>query len=601
MIKLKDLLREEDVVKNKKTGNVYVVQKMDPNKHDKPTPAEIEKTKAANNGQLPKSEPQPKQTPNNNPTDEPQKGQKLGSSDFKSSAEKSKDNSKSDIPMLKDLMPNANFDRKPLSAVSPIERQQISTIIDKLAEMGKQAKEKGEKAPNFNLCQVSVPGTNLYCDGNKGIPREDMPQFKGTPEPGSPADKLPKDENGEADTEEFFKQMLNKQGIKVSEPTEVPADRLKATQSELVGPKVAGMSKVLADPNHPAYEKITAPIYVSNDGYVLDGHHRWAAIIAHNAANPDNQIPMKVRVIDEPIVPLVKRSNKFAEEMGIRAKKADTGAAGGPQPIVTSEKKKPEVETIKGKTSGKDIQTINVGNGKVYGTVHRNTKMVDDIVDHVKSTIPKERWGDVVFVAEGGATNKQTGELEFHDEMKYAVPKFEEMGASIDTFDGDDLDVHKPESLLYKKQIEKTGLNQSQVNAGNWASMIGQGEGTDTMKPTTFLDEGGKQFLQNSAKEAGFPPIENFDNPTEQDKDILYRLSFPEDNGDTETKVNDIQVAFNEIRDENIINKSNELEKQGKIPIVIAGEGHVELVKNAMTQKPKISEFSLRGILKSIK
>lgn len=328
MIKLKDLLREEEIVKNKKTGNVYVVQKMDPTKHDKPTPAEIEKTKAANNGQLPKGE-QPTTKQSTQPTQKSKPGQKLGSDDFKTKSEKPK----TDIPMLKDLMPNANFDRKPLSAVTPIERQQISTIIDKLAELGKQAKEKGEKAPNFNLCQVTVPGTNLYCDGNKGIPREDMPQFKGTPEPGSPADKLPKDENGEADTEEFFKEMLNKQGIKVSEPTEVPADRLKATQSELVGPKVAGMSKVLADQNHPAYEKITAPIYVSNDGYVLDGHHRWAAIIAHNASNPDNQIPMKVRVIDEPIIPLVKRSNSFAEAIGIRAKKADTGAPGGPQPI----------------------------------------------------------------------------------------------------------------------------------------------------------------------------------------------------------------------------------------------------------------------------
>jgi hypothetical protein len=240
------------------------------------------------------------------------------------------------------------------------------------------------------------------------------------------------------------------------------------------------------------------------------------------------------------------------------------------------------------------------GGGQIYGTVHKNTKMVDDIIDDVKSKIPKERWKDIVFVGEGGATNKK-GKLVFNDEMDYAVPKFKEMGAGVDTFDGDDLDVHKPESKLYKKQIEKTGLNQSQVNAGNWASMIGQGEGTDTMKPTTFLDDSGKQFLQTSAKEAGFPPIENFDNPTEQDKDTLYRLSFPEDNGDTETKVNDIQVAFNEIRDENIINKSIELEKQGKIPIVIAGEGHVELVKNAMTQKPKISEFSLRAILKSIK
>jgi hypothetical protein len=327
MIRLKSLLKEEEVVKNKDTGNVYVVQKMNPDKHVKPTPAEIAQAKSKNGGQLPKSEPQSPQKPQNTAPTKPGQN-KLGGSDFASSAEKS-----SGMPKLKDLMPNADFSNKPLSQVTPIERQQISTIVDKLAELGKQAKEKGEQAPNFNLCQVSIPGTNLYCDGNKGIERGDMPQFKGTPQPGSPADKLPKDENGEADTEEFFKQMLNKQGIKVSEPTSVPPDRLKATQSELVGVKVAGMSKVLADKNHPAYGKITAPIYVSNDGYVLDGHHRWAAVVAHNASNPNNQIPMNVRVIDEPIEPLVKRSNAFAEKMGIRAKKADTGAKGGPSPI----------------------------------------------------------------------------------------------------------------------------------------------------------------------------------------------------------------------------------------------------------------------------
>jgi hypothetical protein len=324
MIRLKSLLKEEEqVVKNKQTGNVYVVQNFDASKHDKPTPAEIEKAKAANNGQLPKSEPQPTQTPKNTAPTKP--GQKLGGSDFKSSAETPKG---SGVPKLKDLMPGMDTSSKSLSQVTPVERQQISTIIDKLAELGNQAKEKGEKAPNFNLCQVSIPGTNLYCDGNKGIPREDMPQFKGTPEPGSIADKLPKDANGEADTEEFFKKMLENEGIKVSEPIAVPPDRLKATQSELVGVKVAGMSKVLADKNHPAYGKITAPIYVSNDGYVLDGHHRWAAVVAHNASNPKNQIPMNIRVIDEPIIPLVKRSNKFAEEIGIRAKAADTGAKG---------------------------------------------------------------------------------------------------------------------------------------------------------------------------------------------------------------------------------------------------------------------------------
>jgi len=322
MIRLKSLLKEqEQVVKNKKTGNVYVVQNFDPAKHDKPTPAEIEKAKAANNGQLPKGEPQPTQTPQNSAPQQPKQGQKLSGSDLKTSPEK-----RNGVPKLKDLMPGGDFSNKPLSQVTPVERQQISTIIDKLADLGKQAKEKGEKAPNFNLCQVSIPGTNLYCDGNKGIPREDMPQFKGTPESGSPADKLPKDKNGEADTEEFFKQMLEKEGIKVSNPVAVPPDRLKATQSELVGVKVAGMEKALEEnPKHPS---ITAPIYVSNDGYVLDGHHRWAAIVAYNAAHPNEQIPMNVRVIDEPIVPLVHRSNKFAEVIGIKPKAADTGAKG---------------------------------------------------------------------------------------------------------------------------------------------------------------------------------------------------------------------------------------------------------------------------------
>jgi hypothetical protein len=308
----------------------------------------------------------------------------------------------------------------------------------------------------------------------------------------------------------------------------------------------------------------------------------------------DKMIRLKSLLKEDDIVKNKKTGNVYV------VKQMDPSKHDKPTPAETDKTNQANSPTIKGKTSGKDIQTTNIGVGKVYGTIHGNTKMVDDIVDHVKSTIPKDRWKDIVFVGEGGATNDR-GELQFHDEMDYAVPKFKEMGASVDTFDGDELDVHKPDSKLYKKQIEKTGLNQSQVNAGNWASMIGQGEGTDTMKPTTFLDDSGKQFLQDAAKEAGFPTIENWDEPTDQDIDTLYRLSFPDDNGDTPTKINDIQVAFNEIRDENIINKSNELEKQGKIPIVIAGEGHIELVKNAMTQKPKISEFSLRGILKSIK
>jgi hypothetical protein len=578
MIRLKSLLKEDDIVKNKKTGNVYVVKQMDPAKHDKPTPAEVDKAKSANGGQIPKGE-QPSKPTVQQPQQQKPQGQKLSGGDFKSSAEKSPGKAKSDIPMLKDLMPNANFDRKPLSAVSPIERQQISTIIDKLAELGKQAKEKGEKSPNFNLCQVSVPGTNLYCDGNKGIPREDMPQFKGTPEPGSPADKLPKDENGEADTEEFFKQMLNKQGIKVSEPAAVPADRLKATQSELVGPKVAGMSKVLDDPNHPAYGKITAPIYVSNDGYVLDGHHRWAAVVAHNASNPDNQIPMNVRVIDEPIEPLVKRSNKFAEEIGIRAKKADTGAAGGPSPIVAPEKKKVNTKPSKRVSSeGEEMGTIQTKKGStIFGVEHDNIEGAKQVVDDVKKIYPKD--SKIVFLGEGGDENDvyvPGSEQEYiHNELKKHYPNF-----TNDSWDGKELDVHNDQSMLYKYQKKKTGLPHDIVMASNWANMVGQGEGLDTMNPSDYLTDGGRNFLQQSAKEAGLPPIKSFDKPSKRDIHTLYRLAYPQDNDDKKTKVGELSDAFNDARDENLIRKMKKYEDKGYKVVSAAGHGHIDLIKN---------------------
>ena len=324
---------------------------MDPNKHEKPSPAEVEKAKAKSGGVLPKvgqtsTSPQPQSNPQStdnkksangekpNPkSGEPQQSEtpppgKLSGKDFQSSAEKNVEKEKTKRPgaddmKLKNLMPGIDTSTKTLDQVTPIERQEVATKIDDLVKMTQQSKANGEKPKYFNLCDVTIPGTNLYCNGNLGIDRNDMPQFKGTARPGSPADKLPKNKNDEVDTEQFFKQMLEKKGIKVSEPAAVPPDRLKATQMNLVGDKVAGMEQGLEE--NPQNPDLTAPIYVSNDGYVLDGHHRWAAIVGYNAKHPDSPIPMNVRVIDQPIKPLVKMSNDFADHMGIEKKAAKAG------------------------------------------------------------------------------------------------------------------------------------------------------------------------------------------------------------------------------------------------------------------------------------
>ena len=204
--------------------------------------------------------------------------------------------------------------------IEPEDLEKFNTDISKVQQIVADAKAKGEKAPDINLCDITVPGTNLYCDDNLGIPRDQMPQFKGKPQPGTPAADMEVDENGEVDTEPLFKKMLEEKGIKVVQ-TEIPSDKLKATQKDLVGAKVVGMMGALEEnPEHPS---ITAPIYVSRDGYVIDGHHRWAAIAAYNAKYPDKQIPMKVQVIDQDIKDAIPMCNKFAEEQGVAAKKAD--------------------------------------------------------------------------------------------------------------------------------------------------------------------------------------------------------------------------------------------------------------------------------------
>jgi hypothetical protein len=311
---------------------------------------------------------QPPELPKNNAPKQPSKIQP-GAGQPKQPVQKntvSLDKVKQDIP---------NFsvsNKSDIDKITPEQQKNVSMKINDLAKAAADAKANGEKAPNFNLCDITIPGTNLYCGGNKGIERAKMPQFKGTPQPGSEADKMQKDKNGEVDTEDMFKKMLQDKGIKVSEPTAVPADQLKATQTELVGAKVAGMTKALeADPNHPG---ITAPIYVSSDGYVLDGHHRWAAVTSNEIASgrPAN---MNVRVIDMPIDKLVELSNQFAQDIGVQAKAADAN--------------KETPSSGLAPTSSKEKDAKGAGIGKVTTKTVQNPEIVKRAI---KSKIQK--WSD---------------------------------------------------------------------------------------------------------------------------------------------------------------------------------------------------------------
>ena len=186
---------------------------------------------------------------------------------------------------------------------------------------------------DVDLCKVSVPGSNLFCGDNKGIPREEMPQLKSKPKPGGKADQmvtdgdLELDENGEVNTEKLFLEKIGKDA-----PEEVvKVTDLKATQNQLVGKKVSLFLNQLqnGDPDSDFTKKLNEPIIVARDPetgemYIVDGHHRWAALVAQDIANGgDGDIEMDVKEIDTPIEELIDQSNEFTKEMGLETKSGD--------------------------------------------------------------------------------------------------------------------------------------------------------------------------------------------------------------------------------------------------------------------------------------
>jgi len=207
------------------------------------------------------------------------------------------------------------------------------------------------KDNDVDLCSIAVPGTNLFCAGNKQIPRDEMPQLKSTVVAGGKADELVKAgkldidaKTGEVNTEDLFKSMLEKEGITMKDPEPRQVTSLKATQNQLVGSKVNMFAKVLAGDQPfegkelPAedlkkwQDALREPIIASKDGYILDGHHRWAALVQHDIANGGTgDVEMDVKEVDMGATDLVDKTNKFTNDMGLATKSGGKAKATKPQ------------------------------------------------------------------------------------------------------------------------------------------------------------------------------------------------------------------------------------------------------------------------------
>jgi len=225
--------------------------------------------------------------------------------------------------------------------------KKIATRMDKFSQLlmdrerRKRAGEDVGKDPDFDLCTVTIPGTNLFCGDSLEIPRKKMPQLKTAALPGTPAEELlkkqletkgkPFDSKAEVDAEGAFLQHLKDKGVKFTTGDTMNSIEMKATQNELVGAKVVSMANALSRPKEvglsdeqaaKARAALTAPLIVSKDGYVLDGHHRWAAAVVSDLMQGKGDNPTKIPVIkvDMDIEDLLDESNDWGNEFGLERK-----------------------------------------------------------------------------------------------------------------------------------------------------------------------------------------------------------------------------------------------------------------------------------------
>ena len=190
-----------------------------------------------------------------------------------------------------------------------------------------------------DICKMSPP----VCEGNFGVARSSMPQLSAD-EPikdmlktdeqriadmGDKWDDLSDEKKaknkkdwatarkkGQAavdagadpdDDRTVFQQLLDsvaEEGVEISsqEPPfdKRPVGELKATQREIKAGKTYGIANAYLQGD---YDPREAPIIISSDNHILDGHHRYSAMIT---ADPDAK--MNVIVVDMPMKKFLERS-----------------------------------------------------------------------------------------------------------------------------------------------------------------------------------------------------------------------------------------------------------------------------------------------------
>lgn len=212
------------------------------------------------------------------------------------------------------------------------------------AYVAKKVQEGIDK--NADMCKVDPP----TCEGNLGIGRDNMPQIMNKSvkqllnsskederKKGQAAVDAGADPKSDKSIQDIMLDDLQKEGVKIKKNVKIPVGKLKATQKEIKAGKSFGMADAYYKGEFdPAEGEV---ILVSSDNHILDGHHRWAALLL---ADPDRE--MKVIQIDMPMRELLRRSMK---QPGVYRADLQDNVIPADTPLDLNEKSEDKKETAK--------------------------------------------------------------------------------------------------------------------------------------------------------------------------------------------------------------------------------------------------------------
>ena len=197
-----------------------------------------------------------------------------------------------------------------------------------------------DRRPIFDFGRIDFKDKPLIATTSKNIPRIQMPQLKGFPANPAAASALQEangvpeedrvDKEGKYDLEDAWFNSLMREGIKVyaggktSGPkVEVDPSTLKSSQFDMNGAAIAGIFAAVLKGMPPGGG------IISNDGYVIDGHHRWASDLLLEART-GRKMKNPYKMIDLPIDECLKRANAFVAEADIAPEPAASAGITGP-------------------------------------------------------------------------------------------------------------------------------------------------------------------------------------------------------------------------------------------------------------------------------